>query len=253
MRVTCEKCDSFFEVDDRYAGRRARCSHCNHRFLLPFGCSKELLHWIATGPWHRVFRFVTRGGARGHTADVIQGLIRTFEERRFEEENRVRRDAARALQKSDEQARLERIALRRRNIQRQLRQKQELQRLCALNPAEFEVLIANLYRAKGYEAFAVGGGADQGIDVKIFKGDGQSLWAIAQCKRYSLGHKVTSNQIREFVGSYGLSGAREGYYFTTSEYTHNALTTASKFSWLTTYSGEQLVLLIGETSENMLL
>ena len=246
MRVTCDTCETAFLVDDCHAGRRARCSKCKHTLLLPIEDSDQLIDWVSSAPWHRVFRFVTGGGARGHSPDVISELIRAFEERRFSEENVARLRMANELQENVERQRKSIMERERQRLQQQLTRCIVLENLLNLSAADFELLIANLYRAQGYEAFAVGGAADQGIDVEVYEREDQTLWAIAQCKRYALNRRISSSQIRDFVGSFNLSDAVRAFYFTTSDYTNDACETASNFPWLTLYDGISLVALIEE-------
>ena len=76
---------------------------------------------------------------------------------------------------------------------------------------EFENVIANLFRSKGYSANVVGGANDFGVDV-VVKKNGAVIYAI-QCKRKSPQYKVASKTVqildgalnlREYVGAKGL-------------------------------------------------
>jgi len=190
---------------------------------------------------------MTKGGARGHTEPTIDRLIRIYETRRWAEEDRVRAGNFEEEKIRKIKAKKNQREREKRRIKNKMQRHYQLESLRSLTPTEFEVFIADLYKAKGYEAFAVGGGGDNGVDVEILTPDGKAKWAIAQCKRYAQGNTVGSGAIRNLVGSCGLAGVQKGFFFTTSTYTRQAIETASKFDWLTLYNGVELVKLIQKT------
>ncbi len=130
-------------------------------------------------------------------------------------------------------------AVERREKQRQWQQ-QTLEEILCLDPGSFEGMIADLFCTQGYQAKATGGTDDQGIDVKIWNSSG-SLWGVAQCKRYGLESRIASRDIRDFAGSYLISGAKTGFYFTTGTLTRDAKQTAKQLPWLTVYEGAKLL------------
>ncbi|NOZ41365.1 MAG: restriction endonuclease [Planctomycetes bacterium] len=183
-----------------------------------------------------MLRFIDNSGARGHSRDTIDDLVRVFEIRRWAEEERVRRETALAQNKPL-------LTQRERNryaFEKRLQRQRSLEDLQKLDPSEFERFVADLFKAQGYNAEAVGGCADQGIDVRISLSDG-SLWGVAQCKRYDNQNRVSASEIRDFGGAFMLSGAENGFFFTTGRLTRHAKRTAKGFRWLTTYNGPQLV------------
>ncbi len=225
----------------------AKCKKCRHRFVLPIRDEKQLLDWASSCEWHRLFRFMTKGGAKGHTELIVDQLIRIYETRRWAEEDRVRlknseeKKVRKMEEKKNQQAR------EKRRIRNKMQRLSQLESLYSLTPTEFEIYVADIFRAKGYEAFAVGGGGDNGVDVEILTPDGKKKWAIAQCKRYAQDNTVGSGAVRNLVGSCGLAGVQKGFFFTTSSYTRQAVETASKFDWLTLYNGVELVKMAQKT------
>jgi restriction endonuclease Mrr len=181
-------------------------------------------------------RFVRKGRARGHSPETIKKFIRVYELRKWAEEDRVRPESGwghtRAAS-SPGQSNLdapENPALA----------YDSLDELRRLDPYEFERFIADLFDAMGYDATAVGGTADRGIDVEIRRQDG-SKWGVAQCKRYDAQNKIRTDQVLEFGGAYMLSGAERGFFLTTGVFTTHAKKTANGYTWLTTFNGAQLV------------
>ncbi len=47
------------------------CSQCDERFILPSPDPEQLLEWAKSTTWQRLTRFVDRGGASGHSPDVV--------------------------------------------------------------------------------------------------------------------------------------------------------------------------------------
>nr|WP_280529935.1 restriction endonuclease [Aeromonas dhakensis] len=101
------------------------------------------------------------------------------------------------------------------------------------DPAFFEQLVVRLLLKMGYgwhESLAgkvVGGSGDEGIDG-IINEDKLGLEKIyVQAKRYK-SNKVPPSEIREFVGAMALKGARKGVFFSSSSFTEQAMSSASK-------------------------
>jgi restriction endonuclease Mrr len=132
-----------------------------------------------------------------------------------------------------------------RKSERNLKRRSILKEVRAMSPSDFEKLIADIFSSQGMVAHAVGGTADDGVDVRIHDRDG-NLWAIAQCKRYASKNKISAFQIREFAGAFMLSKAQTGFFFTTSSFTKHAKKTARGFPWLTIYNGQSFVRYVEE-------
>jgi restriction system protein len=84
---------------------------------------------------------------------------------------------------------------------------------------QFELLIGEAFRRKGYSITETGGkGADGGIDLILRKGGEKYL---VQCKHWrSL--KVGVPVVREFFGAMAVEGAAGGYVVTSGQFTSEA-------------------------------
>jgi restriction system protein len=84
---------------------------------------------------------------------------------------------------------------------------------------DFEFLIAEHFKKQGYATeITGGGGADGGIDVKLYK-DSNTL--LVQCKHYKAS-KVSVQTVREFFGIVTAENATEGYVVTSGRFTNDA-------------------------------
>lgn len=84
--------------------------------------------------------------------------------------------------------------------------------------AEFEMLVGESFRTRGYSVKETGGGADGGIDL-IARRDGRTT--LVQCKHwktYSVGVPV----VREMLGLMTARGAAEGCIITSGRFTAEA-------------------------------
>jgi len=94
-----------------------------------------------------------------------------------------------------------------------------LDRLKSLDPKDFEVYIADLYKKMGYSAIAEGGSHDEGIDVVLEKNN-QKYYI--QCKKY-ITSKVGVKELREFYGVLADKLAQnKGIFITTNLFTTEA-------------------------------
>ena len=91
------------------------------------------------------------------------------------------------------------------------------------DPAFFEKLVVDLLLKMGYgwnettSGQVVGGRGDEGIDG-IISEDKLGLENIyIQAKRYN-SIKVPPNEVRDFIGTMTIKGARKGVFFTTSDF-----------------------------------
>jgi restriction system protein len=89
----------------------------------------------------------------------------------------------------------------------------------SLSWKEFEELIGEIGRRKGYQVIEnIGGGADGGVDVR-FKKDGRLV--LVQCKNWKA-QKVNVKVVRELYGVMAAEGAHGGLVVTAGTYTKDA-------------------------------
>ncbi|MFE9723956.1 restriction endonuclease [Streptomyces sp. NPDC005794] len=98
----------------------------------------------------------------------------------------------------------------------------------AMDPYDFEEAVAALCRRDGcLDAEVVGGAGDLGADVVATTPDGRRL--VVQCKRYTSGNKVGSQELQRFGGTcYAVHEAEAAVVVTTGEFTEPALEYAGR-------------------------
>lgn len=88
-----------------------------------------------------------------------------------------------------------------------------------MNWREFELLVGESFRMKGYSVTETGGGgADGGIDLELRKG---SEVFLVQCKQWRA-FKVSVNVVRELFGVMAAKGATGGFVVTSGVFTADA-------------------------------
>jgi restriction system protein len=101
-----------------------------------------------------------------------------------------------------------------------LRANIDMQWVRGLTWQDFERQMAVVYRQKGYQVEETGGGgADGGIDLKLFK-NGRTT--VVQCKHWKT-WKVNVKPIRELFGVMAAEGADSAIFITSGRYTGDAL------------------------------
>lgn len=90
--------------------------------------------------------------------------------------------------------------------------------LYELSPAEFEEMVAEVFRARGHRARRTGTAGDHGVDVVVEAKNGEK-WVV-QCKRWrgTVGERV----VREFYGTMLHEKADKGAIVTTGFFTPQA-------------------------------
>ncbi len=84
---------------------------------------------------------------------------------------------------------------------------------------EFEMLVSEYYRRKGFNVTREGGnGPDGGIDLVLRQ---KNELYLVQCKQWKA-FKVGVQPVREFYGVMAARGAAGGYFVTSGEYTPDA-------------------------------
>ncbi|MFH9612995.1 restriction endonuclease [Streptomyces pratensis] len=98
----------------------------------------------------------------------------------------------------------------------------------AMDPYDFEEAVAGLCRRDGcLDVEVVGGAGDLGADVVATTPDGRRL--VVQCKRYTSGNKVGSQDLQRFGGTcYTVHEAEVAVMVTTGEFTEPALDYAAQ-------------------------
>lgn len=124
----------------------------------------------------------------------------------------------------------------------QLEDARTLDKLLALSPGDFEVLVAKLFTSYGHQAEVAGSTSDHGVDVIVRSIQGEK-WVV-QCKRYtgSVGEPV----IRDLYGTMQHEDAQQAYLMTTGNITTQAKLWAEGKP-IVLYDGKQLVKLIRRT------
>lgn len=92
--------------------------------------------------------------------------------------------------------------------------------LRSLEPRLFEYYVANLFKRMGYTPVVTPASHDEGIDIKLEKGDTRGF---VQCKKYII-KKVSLHDIRDFYGSVADS-IEDGtaFFVTTNIFTPEAI------------------------------
>ncbi len=86
--------------------------------------------------------------------------------------------------------------------------------------ADFELAVADVLRAYGYDLHRVGGSGDRVVDLAGTNADGARV--VVQCKRYGPDNKVGSPAVQSFIGTVVNQDAAVGIFVTTSTYTRQA-------------------------------
>jgi restriction system protein len=85
---------------------------------------------------------------------------------------------------------------------------------------EFEALVAESFRLRGYAVTELGGpSADGGVDLVLHKGTEE---ALVQCKQWRA-FKVSVKTVRELYGVMAAEGAAAGFVVTSGEFTADAI------------------------------
>lgn len=114
---------------------------------------------------------------------------------------------------------------------------------------EFEMLVGEYFRRKGYAVKETGGGgADGGIDLEMSLNGQKYLVQCKQWKAFKVGVKV----VREFFGVMVANGAKGGFVVTSGVFTEEAATFAEDKN-ITLINGDKLVQIINSAQAAQLL
>lgn len=98
-----------------------------------------------------------------------------------------------------------------------LNKQQILDRLKTIDPSLFEHLVAILFGQQGFQTDTVGKSGDEGVDVRLTKGNAS---AVVQCKRYA--DTVGQPTVRDLYGTMLHNEADKAYLVTTAQITRQA-------------------------------
>lgn len=110
-------------------------------------------------------------------------------------------------------------ARKQKNLYENVASAQKADALGEMSWQEFEMMVCEFFRRRGFNVSLTGDGADGGVDVVLKKG---SEKYFVQCKQWKA-YKVGAPSIREFYGVMASEGVTGGYFMTSGEYTKEAL------------------------------
>jgi restriction system protein len=108
---------------------------------------------------------------------------------------------------------------KRENLLSETKQRGKQDALLNMSWREFEMLVGEVFRQRGFIVVELGGnGPDGGVDL-VLKKDGETH--LVQCKRWKA-YKVGVEVVRELYGVMAAKGAVSGYVVTSGVYTNEA-------------------------------
>lgn len=122
---------------------------------------------------------------------------------------------------------------------KQLDTQKSIETIRKLHWRNFEELVAEAYRRRGYRAAEGGFGADGGIDLELRTSD---EWVLIQCKQWKA-QKVGVSVVREMYGVLAASDADKVIIISSGRYTQQAIDFASGKP-ITLLDGNELLSLI---------
>jgi len=128
-----------------------------------------------------------------------------------------------------------------------------IRRLQQMDEYKFEHLIADLWEAQGYQTEVTQSSNDSGIDVRAKKSGIYSEKLLIQAKRYNAENTVGSPQIQQYSSLHQQEEMVDAVIVvTTSQFSNEALQTASKLN-VKTINGKDICALIDEYASSNLL
>ncbi|CAG9613400.1 hypothetical protein BACCIP111899_02615 [Bacillus rhizoplanae] len=118
------------------------------------------------------------------------------------------------IEEAEERLKLEEI----RRIERE-RKLRTLEGLRDMDPFDFEELVADIFRKRGYKAQVTSRSNDGGKDI-ILRRNGQV--AFVECKRYNAKKKVGRPDMQKFHSALVDANANKGYFVTSNEFASTA-------------------------------
>ena len=97
------------------------------------------------------------------------------------------------------------------------------EKMRTMNPRSFEVLVAELFRAKGYDVEVTPRSKDGGLDIRVVhKTELGRFLTLIECKRYAPENKVGVEIVRGLYGVVSAENATSGLIATTSYFSKGA-------------------------------
>lgn len=110
-------------------------------------------------------------------------------------------------------------SMKQRKLYATVKSRADVASLNEMSWGEFETLVAEHFKRKGFEVAREGGsGPDGGIDLVLRKGGEKHL---VQCKQWKA-YKVSVQPVREFYGVMAAAGAAAGYFVISGTFTEDA-------------------------------
>jgi len=116
-----------------------------------------------------------------------------------------------------------------------------------MNPRQFEIFTAELFKANGYSAEATIESCDGGKDVVAFK-NGNKIFI--ECKKWSQENPCGRVVLQKLVGACIGEKANKAIFITTSWYNSNAIEYAKKIPWLDLWDTNDLLNMLYNTNIN---
>jgi restriction system protein len=158
--------------------------------------------------------------------------VRQREEARIKEQERKNIIKQKALElRNEEIIRFTKINLRNKEF------------LYEISPREFEDVIAEMYRALGYDVKQTPYSNDKGKDI-ILKKDGKKY--LVECKRYNFENTIGREALQKFFAAIIEEEAEKGFFVTTSGYTSTSIQYAKERGNIELINGNKLVILMRE-------
>ena len=93
------------------------------------------------------------------------------------------------------------------------------QQLQSMDPYEFEELVADLWKSKGYTTNVRKKSGDKAVDIDAERGGRKE---VIQVKRYSDGNKIGSEEVRKYATLYQQTDANQVVLVTSGQFTNDA-------------------------------
>jgi restriction system protein len=103
----------------------------------------------------------------------------------------------------------------------------------------FELLVERYYAASGFRARSAGVGADDGVDIYLYRAHAQRPMSCVRCRSAGT-RRVEVERVREFFGVMAAQNVPAGVLVTTGGFTADALTFGRQ-SGMTLLAGDEFI------------